>query len=87
MKLRGYMPAISSVFHDLDSEEKEQSLVHHIEKLPLAFALINTLADAPIRLMKNVRMCYDCDIFIKLISEVKERDITERDMFMRRYNW
>ncbi|KAL9684499.1 hypothetical protein QQ045_021939 [Rhodiola kirilowii] len=78
LKLRGYMPDISSVLHDMDSEEKEQNLVHHSEKLAVAFALVMTTADAPIRIMKNLRMCSDCHVFIKFISELKEREIIVR---------
>ncbi|CAM8905953.1 unnamed protein product [Rhodiola kirilowii] len=79
LKLRGYMPDISSVLHDMDCEEKEQNLVHHSEKLAVAFALVKTTADAPIRIMKNLRMCSDCHVFIKFISELKEREIIVRD--------
>ncbi|KAJ6870851.1 hypothetical protein NC652_036499 [Populus alba x Populus x berolinensis] len=41
MKLRGYVPDTATVFHDTDSEEKENSLVNHSEKLAIAFGLMN----------------------------------------------
>lgn len=79
MKLRGYIPDMGSVLHDMDDEEKEHNLVHHSEKLAIAFALMNTPAGSPIRVMKNLRVCGDCHVAIKYISEIKGREIIVRD--------
>ncbi|XP_038682001.1 pentatricopeptide repeat-containing protein At2g41080 [Tripterygium wilfordii] len=79
MKLRGYVPDIASVLHDMDSEEKEYNLAHHSEKLAIAFALMNTPEGVPIRVMKNLRVCSDCHVAIKYISEIKNREIIVRD--------
>ncbi|KAK4787493.1 hypothetical protein SAY86_011326 [Trapa natans] len=79
MKLRGYIPDMGSVLHDMDDEEKEHNLVHHSEKLAIAFALMNTPAGSPIRVMKNLRVCRDCHVAIKYISEIKARQIIVRD--------
>lgn len=74
------MPDISSVLHDMDAEEKVHSLVHHSEKLAIAFALMNTPDGFPIRVMKNLRVCSDCHVAIKYISKVKKREIIVRDI-------
>ncbi|XVE72867.1 hypothetical protein DITRI_Ditri11bG0072700 [Diplodiscus trichospermus] len=79
MKLHGYVPDTGSVLHDMDNEEKEYSLTHHSEKMAIAFALMNTPAGAPIRVMKNLRICSDCHVAIKIISEIKNREIIVRD--------
>ncbi|GLT59764.1 hypothetical protein SLA2020_325650 [Shorea laevis] len=79
MKLRGYIPDTASVLHDMDNEEKEYNLTHHSEKLAIAFALMNTPPDTPIRVMKNLRVCSDCHVAIKFISEIKNREIIVRD--------
>ncbi|XVF21518.1 hypothetical protein REPUB_Repub12eG0096800 [Reevesia pubescens] len=79
MKVHGYVPDTGSVLHDMDNEEKEHSLVHHSEKMAIAFALMNAPAGAPIRVMKNLRICGDCHVAIKIISEIKNREIIVRD--------
>eukprot|EP00257_Ricinus_communis_P014319 XP_015571962.1 pentatricopeptide repeat-containing protein At2g41080 [Ricinus communis] len=79
MKLRGYVPDTGSVLHDMDNEEKEYSLVHHSEKLAIAFALMNTPPGVPIRIMKNLRVCSDCHVAIKYISDIRNREIIVRD--------
>ncbi|KAJ6870846.1 hypothetical protein NC652_036496 [Populus alba x Populus x berolinensis] len=79
MKLRGYVPDTATVFHDTDSEEKENSLVNHSEKLAIAFGLMNIPPGLPIRVMKNLRICSDCHVAIKLISDIHNREIIVRD--------
>ncbi|XP_059665029.1 pentatricopeptide repeat-containing protein At2g41080 [Cornus florida] len=79
MKLRGYVPDTGSVLHDMDVEEKEYNLAQHSEKLAIAFALMNTPEGVPIRVMKNLRVCCDCHVAIKYISEIKHREIIVRD--------
>ncbi|KAG5029241.1 hypothetical protein JHK87_012755 [Glycine soja] len=79
MKKRGYVPDTSYVLHDMDNEEKEHNLRHHSEKLAIAFALMNTPEGVPIRVMKNLRVCSDCHVAIKYISEIKNLEIIVRD--------
>lgn len=79
MKLEGYVPDTGSVLHDMDSEEKEYNLVHHSEKLAIAFGLMNIPAGLPIRVMKNLRVCGDCHVAIKIISKIRNREIIVRD--------
>ncbi|CAH9097123.1 unnamed protein product [Cuscuta epithymum] len=79
LKLNGYVPDTASVLHDMDVEEKEHNLLHHSEKLAIAFALMNTPDGARIRVMKNLRVCNDCHLAIKYISKIKGREIVLRD--------
>ncbi|KAL5720590.1 hypothetical protein ACHQM5_013247 [Ranunculus cassubicifolius] len=79
MKKRGYEPDIDTVLHDMDAEEKEYSLVQHSERIAVAFALISIPPGIPIRIMKNLRMCNDCHLAIKFISEITSREIIVRD--------
>ncbi|CAL5406715.1 unnamed protein product [Camellia sinensis] len=79
MKLWGYVLDTGSVLHDMDAEEKEHNLAHHSEKFAIAFALMNTPEGVPIRVMKNLRVCSDCHVAIKYISEIENREIIVRD--------
>jgi pentatricopeptide repeat protein len=76
----GYAPDMSMVFHDMEDEEKEVSLTHHSEKLAIAFAFLSLPEGVPIRVMKNLRVCDDCHVAIKLISKVTGREIVVRDV-------
>ncbi|KAL3644244.1 hypothetical protein CASFOL_012176 [Castilleja foliolosa] len=79
LRLEGYAPRTSNVLADIEEEEKEDALTYHSEKIAIAFALINTPRGTPIRIMKNLRVCGDCHIAIKLVSKIFERDIAVRD--------
>ncbi|KAI4297359.1 hypothetical protein L6164_037254 [Bauhinia variegata] len=79
LKLEGYVPHIEKVLKDIEEEEKEQALFYHSEKVAIAFMLINTTAGTPIRVIKNLRVCADCHMAIKLISKVYGREIIIRD--------
>lgn len=79
LKVTGYVPGTSYVFHDIEEEEKENSLSYHSEKLAVAFALISFEDNRTIRIMKNLRICRDCHSFMKHISVMSDRDIVIRD--------
>ncbi|KAJ8753380.1 hypothetical protein K2173_019779 [Erythroxylum novogranatense] len=79
LKLVGYVADTGSDLHDMDNEEKENNLVQHSEKLAIAFALITIPPGVPIRVMKNLRVCSDCHVAIKLISKYRDREIIVRD--------
>ncbi|XP_058099602.1 pentatricopeptide repeat-containing protein At2g41080 [Magnolia sinica] len=79
IKEHGYVPDTASVLHDMEVEEKEHSLAHHSEKLAIAFALLSIPSKAPIRIMKNLRVCNDCHVAIKFISKITVREIIVRD--------
>ncbi|CAN0853836.1 Pentatricopeptide repeat-containing protein At4g21065 [Linum grandiflorum] len=70
----------SNVFHDIEDEEKEQSIGFHSEKLAVAFALVSfTDSRRTIRIMKNLRTCRDCHSFMKRVSRKFDREIIVRD--------
>lgn len=75
----GYVPDMGSALHDMEDEEKEQSLAHHSEKLAVAFALMATPEGARIRVMKNLRVCDDCHVAFKYVSKITCREIIVRD--------
>ncbi|RVW33607.1 Pentatricopeptide repeat-containing protein [Vitis vinifera] len=68
LKANGYAPLTASVLQDFDEKEKENALAHHSEKLAIAFGLLSTAPGSTIRIVKNLRVCDDCHIAIKLIS-------------------
>ncbi|KAL5731686.1 hypothetical protein ACHQM5_004391 [Ranunculus cassubicifolius] len=75
----GYAPRTLNVLADIEEEEKENALSYHSEKIAIAFALVNTASRTPIRIVKNLRVCADCHIAIKLISKAFDREIVVRD--------
>ncbi|KAI8025510.1 putative pentatricopeptide repeat-containing protein [Camellia lanceoleosa] len=79
LKSAGYVPTTEFVLFDIEDEEKEHFLGCHSEKLAIAFALISTAPDYVIRVVKNLRVCGDCHMAIKLISKITGRQIIVRD--------
>ncbi|KAF3432177.1 hypothetical protein FNV43_RR26916 [Rhamnella rubrinervis] len=79
MRSMGYIPNTSSVFHDVETEEKEATLTAHSEKLAITFGLLNVNPEFPIRVMKNLRICDDCHTFSKYVSKLTSREIIIRD--------
>nr|XP_043617326.1 pentatricopeptide repeat-containing protein At5g39680-like [Erigeron canadensis]XP_043617327.1 pentatricopeptide repeat-containing protein At5g39680-like [Erigeron canadensis] len=75
----GYVVDTSNVQYDIEEEQKEDSVGYHSEKLAVAYALLRTHEGAPIRILKNLRICDDCHSAMKLISKVTNRVITIRD--------
>ncbi|KAL5230254.1 hypothetical protein ABZP36_029030 [Zizania latifolia] len=79
IKVIGYVPNIAVALHDVEDEQKEEHLMYHSEKMALALGLIRTPNGETIRIMKNVRICDDCHVAIKLVSLVTARKIVVRD--------
>ncbi|KAL0364097.1 UNVERIFIED_CONTAM: Pentatricopeptide repeat-containing protein, chloroplastic/mitochondrial [Sesamum angustifolium] len=80
LKLAGYVPDFSQApLIDEADDGKERSLRLHSERLAIAFGLLNSTPDAPIRVFKNLRVCRDCHNFTKLISQVFNVEIIMRD--------
>ncbi|XP_042497357.1 pentatricopeptide repeat-containing protein At2g01510, mitochondrial-like [Macadamia integrifolia] len=76
----GFASDTDFVFHDVSEEEKFESICYHSEKLALSFGLISKPSGAiPIRIMKNIRVCGDCHLFMKLVSRSTQRSIVLRD--------
>lgn len=78
-KLEGFVPVTELVLMDVLEEEKEESLKFHSEKLALAFGLLKTSPRTEIRISKNLRTCFDCHSFFKIVSRVLTRVIIVRD--------
>ncbi|XP_010538669.1 PREDICTED: pentatricopeptide repeat-containing protein At4g21065 [Tarenaya hassleriana] len=79
LRMEGYIPQTSKVYVDVEEEEKENALVYHSEKIAIAFMLISTPASSPIHVVKNLRVCEDCHVVIKLVSKIYDREIIVRD--------
>ncbi|KOM54193.1 hypothetical protein LR48_Vigan10g008500 [Vigna angularis] len=79
VKLGGYTPITSNVLHDIQEEEKEHCLGYHSEKLAVAFVLLYHRDRKTIRVIKNLRICYDCHSFMKHVSSFFDRYIVIRD--------
>lgn len=79
IKALGYVVDTCNVLHDVEDEQKEDYVGYHSEKLAVAYALLRTHKEAPIRIIKNLRICDDCHSAMKLISKVTNRVITIRD--------
>ncbi|KAI6686480.1 hypothetical protein NL676_032393 [Syzygium grande] len=77
----GYVPDVSQapMVDGEHSEEKEQSLRLHSERLAIAFGLLNRKQGTPIRIIKNLRVCNDCHKVTKLISRIFNVEIIVRD--------
>ncbi|KAJ4958190.1 hypothetical protein NE237_025301 [Protea cynaroides] len=76
----GFAPDTNLVLHDVSEEEKFESICYHSEKLALSFGLISKpLGTIPIRIVKNIRVCSDCHLFMKFVSRITQRSIVLRD--------
>ncbi|XP_019433915.1 PREDICTED: pentatricopeptide repeat-containing protein At4g21065-like [Lupinus angustifolius] len=79
LKVGGYTPNTSIVLHDVQEEEKEHCLGYHSEKLAVAYVLLYHRDRKTIRVIKNLRICFDCHNFMKHVSVVFEKEIIVRD--------
>lgn len=79
MRSLGYMADKSCVLRDVEEEEKEEMVGTHSEKLAICFALLVCEAESVIRVVKNLRVCWDCHTYIKIISKLEKREIVVRD--------
>ncbi|KAK7283513.1 hypothetical protein RIF29_13077 [Crotalaria pallida] len=79
IRKEGYDPKVSEVLLEINDDEKANQLLHHSEKVALAYGLIKTSEGSKIRIVKNLRSCEDCHEFMKLVSKSFHRDIIVRD--------
>ena len=81
MKLKelGYVPDQQFALHDVETEQKEEMLSYHSERLAIAFGLLSTVEGSAITVMKNLRVCGDCHNAIKLMAKIVDREIVVRD--------
>ncbi|KZV52199.1 hypothetical protein F511_07154 [Dorcoceras hygrometricum] len=80
IKSLGYIPDTASELHDVEEEQKEEYLSYHSEKLAISYGLMKTPPGAPIRVIKNLRICDDCHSAAKYISKATKRTIIVRDV-------
>ncbi|XP_073004279.1 pentatricopeptide repeat-containing protein At1g04840 [Typha latifolia] len=76
----GYEPNTEWVLHNIEEEDKEDSLACHSEKLALAFGLLSAAEEEDIRIVKNLRVCGDCHSLMKFASKLFQREIILRDI-------
>ncbi|KAK9140835.1 hypothetical protein Scep_010516 [Stephania cephalantha] len=79
IKMEGYVPTMDLALVDVTEEEKEGNLSCHSEKLATAFVILKTSPGTEIRVSKNLRTCYDCHCWMKMVSKVLNRVIIMRD--------
>ncbi|KAI4299712.1 hypothetical protein L6164_033143 [Bauhinia variegata] len=79
LKEEGYVPDETFALHDVETEQKEEMLSYHSERLAIAFGLLNTVEGHKITVMKNLRICGDCHNAVKLIAKIAAREIIVRD--------
>ncbi|XP_057488446.1 putative pentatricopeptide repeat-containing protein At5g59200, chloroplastic [Actinidia eriantha] len=75
----GYEPEIGGVLQDIEDDEKEWAVTIHSERLAVCYGLISTEPCTTIRVVKNLRVCNDCHLMLKLIAKVTRRRIVVRD--------
>ncbi|WOG83939.1 hypothetical protein DCAR_0103118 [Daucus carota subsp. sativus] len=54
-------------------------MTYHSEKIAVAYGLLTLPCWMPIHVMKNLRICRDCHLLMKLISLVTSRELIVRD--------
>ncbi|KAK3124672.1 hypothetical protein QOZ80_7BG0590440 [Eleusine coracana subsp. coracana] len=76
----GYKPDLSeaAMVAGVDCT-KGAALRLHSERLAISFGLLNATPGAPIRILKNLRVCKDCHTISKLISKLYHVEIIVRD--------
>uniref|UniRef100_A0A0A9HJP6 DYW domain-containing protein n=1 Tax=Arundo donax TaxID=35708 RepID=A0A0A9HJP6_ARUDO len=76
----GYRPDLSEapMVAGID-RTKGAALRLHSERLAISFGLLNATPGAPIRILKNLRVCKDCHTISKLISRLYDVEIIVRD--------
>ncbi|KAG8649802.1 pentatricopeptide repeat-containing protein At3g49170, chloroplastic-like [Manihot esculenta] len=79
IKELGYVPNTDFILHDVEEEQKEQSLFKHSEKIAVAFGFISTSKSKPIRVFKDLRVCGDFHTAFKYFSIFRGRKIVVRD--------
>ncbi|XP_006858486.2 pentatricopeptide repeat-containing protein At3g13880 [Amborella trichopoda] len=80
IEVAGYVPeAVGIGSYGRDKEGKENPARYHSEKLAVVFGMISLPEGAPIKVMKNLRICGDCHVVMKFISKVTSREIILRD--------
>nr|KYP45786.1 Pentatricopeptide repeat-containing protein At2g22070 family [Cajanus cajan] len=80
MKLEEMMKKIEETGRYVSvASSAHRSQKYHSEKLAFAFGFLSLPSWMPIHVMKNLRVCNDCHLVIKLLSLVTSRELIMRD--------
>ena len=80
MKALGYAVDRSWILRDVEEEEEEGIVGTHSERLAVGFVLLaGGESREVIRVVKNLRICGDCHLAMKMISKISGREIVVRD--------
>jgi pentatricopeptide repeat protein len=79
MEKTGYVTNINFILHDVEDEVKKDIICGHSERLAIAFGLMSTSPNTPLRVIKNLRVCGDCHTVTKFIAKIVGREIIVRD--------
>ncbi|KAG0478784.1 hypothetical protein HPP92_013503 [Vanilla planifolia] len=77
----GYRQDKYSLLQETEQEQKDPTAYVHSEKIAVAFGLMKLPPEAPIRVIKNLRVCIDCHNWMKFISQIVVRTIILRDSY------
>ncbi|XP_020100698.1 pentatricopeptide repeat-containing protein At4g21065-like [Ananas comosus] len=76
----GYEAVEAEVLADVEEGDGEAGALRwHSEKIAVAFALLRSPRGAAVRVAKNLRVCADCHLAIKLVAKAYAREIVLRD--------
>ncbi|KAL3718075.1 hypothetical protein ACJRO7_003245 [Eucalyptus globulus] len=75
----GYRAKTENDIHDLEEIKNQKLLRYRSEKLAFVFALLCLPQSAPIKFMRNLRICADCHLFMTIVSGITSRVIIVRD--------
>lgn len=81
-KLENLVKELDEYKQNKNKRRKEEQLAGdgvHSERLAIAFGLLNTRPGTEIVVIKNLRACGDCHLFIKLVSKIVDRHFIVRD--------
>ncbi|CAA0828599.1 Putative pentatricopeptide repeat-containing protein - mitochondrial [Striga hermonthica] len=78
--IAGYAPNCDAILLDVEEDEKARLLWLHSERIALAYGLLRLSPGSPIRIIKNLRICADCHVAIKFVSQLVRREIVIRDI-------
>ncbi|KAG7624833.1 putative pentatricopeptide repeat-containing protein mitochondrial [Arabidopsis thaliana] len=60
-------------------EEVSSTTREHSERLAIAFGILNSIPGTEILVIKNLRVCEDCHVFLKQVSKIVDRQFVVRD--------
>ena len=75
----GYVAEENELLPDIYPDEQKVSSAYHSERLAIAFGLMSTAPQTPLRINQSHRLCRDCHKVIKFVAEVTKREIVVRD--------